>query len=104
MNACLLKAEPKPLKVNPELISTTHCGLPRAELSNQTPAAQATATSKFGLYFIASKPMSNNITYTVGYKLYESLGFGFSPEYIKSFEIADKVSSQVVSPLPVSVI
>lgn len=47
MNVCLLGAEPDPLKVNPELISTAYSGLPRAGLSNQTPAESATATSKF---------------------------------------------------------
>lgn len=67
MNVCLLKAKPKPLKVNPELISTTHSGLPRAELSNQTPAAQAAATSKFGLYFKASNPGS--VTQYIQYML-----------------------------------
>ncbi len=55
MNVCLLGAEPDPLKVNPELISTAYSGLPRTELSNRSPAERATATSKFGSDFITSK-------------------------------------------------
>lgn len=55
MNVSLPTAEPEPLKVNPELISVAYSGLPGAELSNQTPAAQATTTSKFGARFYSIK-------------------------------------------------
>lgn len=55
MNVCLPGAEPDPLKVNPELISTAYSGLPRSELSNRSPAERATASSKLGSDFITSK-------------------------------------------------
>lgn len=45
MNVCLLRTEPDPSKVNPELISTDYCGLPRAELSNQDPAERSNHNS-----------------------------------------------------------